>query len=85
MSNSSQAKAPERGLAAEVITIGTEILLGDIVDTNAAWIAQQLREVGINLYYKTTVGDNEARARAVIELGLSRSDILIVTGGLGPT
>lgn len=70
---------------AEIITTGTEILLGEIVDTNAAWIAQQLREAGVNLYYKTTVGDNEARLREVIELALSRSDVVIVTGGLGPT
>jgi len=72
-------------LAAEIITTGTEILLGEIVDTNAAWIAQQLREAGINLYYKTTVGDNEQRVCDVLSLGLSRSDVLIVTGGLGPT
>lgn len=72
-------------LSAEIITTGTEILLGEIVDANAAWIAQQLRDTGVNLFYKTTVGDNEARLRAVLELGLSRSDVLIVTGGLGPT
>ncbi|BAM01399.1 MULTISPECIES: CinA family nicotinamide mononucleotide deamidase-related protein [Caldilinea] len=72
-------------LAAEIITSGTEILLGDIVDTNAVWIAQQLREAGVNLYYKTTVGDNEARLRSVIELGMTRSDVIIITGGLGPT
>ena len=72
-------------LSAEIITTGTEILLGDIVDTNAAWIAQQVREVGVNLYYKTTVGDNEPRIRGVLEMALARSDILLVTGGLGPT
>ncbi|MBW7884592.1 MAG: competence/damage-inducible protein A, partial [Caldilineaceae bacterium] len=72
-------------LVAEIVTTGTEILLGDIVDTNAAWIAQQLREAGINLYYKTTVGDNEPRLRGVIEQGMARSDAIIVTGGLGPT
>lgn len=73
------------GLNAEIVTTGTEILLGEIVDTNAAWIAQQLRETGVNLYYKTTVGDNEARIRRVLELGMSRSDVIIVSGGLGPT
>ena len=73
------------GLKAEIVTTGTEILLGEIVDTNAAWIAQQLREAGVNLYYKTTVGDNEARIRGVLELGMSRSDAIIVSGGLGPT
>jgi nicotinamide-nucleotide amidase len=73
------------GISAEIVTSGTEILLGDIVDTNAAWIAQQLRDTGVNLYYKTTVGDNEGRLRGVLELGMSRSDVIIVTGGLGPT
>lgn len=72
-------------LTAEIITSGTEILLGDIVDTNAAWIAQQLRECGVNLYYKTTVGDNEPRLRGVIELCMARSDVILITGGLGPT
>ena len=72
-------------LNAEIVTSGTEILLGDIVDTNAAWIAQQLREAGVNLFYKSTVGDNEPRLRGVIELGMTRSDVIIVTGGLGPT
>ena len=62
-----------------------KLLLGEIVDTNAAWMAQQLREAGVNLYYKTTVGDNEARLRGVLELGLARSDVIIVSGGLGPT
>ena len=76
---------PAAGLAAEIITTGTEILLGDIVDTNAAWIAQQLRDAGVNLYYKTTVGDNEARLRGVLTLAMSRSDVAIVSGGLGPT
>jgi nicotinamide-nucleotide amidase len=72
-------------LSAEIVTTGTEILLGEIVDTNAAWIAQQLRDVGVNLYYKTTVGDNLARVRGVITLCLSRSDVIIVSGGIGPT
>lgn len=72
-------------LNAEIVTTGTEILLGEIVDTNAAWIAQQLRDVGVNLFYKTTVGDNLARIRAVIELCMSRSDVIICSGGLGPT
>ena len=72
-------------VAAELVTSGTEILLGDIVDTNAAWIAQQLREIGVNLYYKTTVGDNEPRLRGVLETALARSDVVLITGGLGPT
>ncbi len=72
-------------LTAEIVTTGTEILLGEIVDTNAAWIAQHLREIGVNLYYKTTVGDNEPRLRGVLQQALERSDVVIVTGGLGPT
>jgi nicotinamide-nucleotide amidase len=74
-----------RSLSAEIVTTGTEILLGEIVDTNAAWIAQQLRDAGLNLYYKTTVGDNLARVTSVITLCLSRSDIILVSGGIGPT
>ena len=74
-----------KSVSCELVTSGTEILLGDIVDTNAAWIAQQLREIGVNLYYKTTVGDNEPRLRGVLETALARSDVVIITGGLGPT
>lgn len=72
-------------MKAEIVTTGTELLLGEIVDTNAAYIARQVREVGVNLYYKTTVGDNRQRLAEVLRLGLSRSDVIIVTGGLGPT
>lgn len=72
-------------ITAEIVTTGTEILLGDIVDTNAAWIAQQLREAGVNLYYKTTVGDNEGRLVGVLVQSMARCDVIIVTGGLGPT
>jgi nicotinamide-nucleotide amidase len=70
---------------AEIITIGTELLLGEIVDTNATHIARQLRTVGLNLYYKTTVGDNEARSAEVINRALERAAVVITTGGLGPT
>jgi nicotinamide-nucleotide amidase len=70
---------------AEIITIGTELLLGEIVDTNAAHIARQLRTIGLNLYYKTTVGDNQARCADAINRALNRSDVVITTGGLGPT
>lgn len=74
-----------KSLSAEIVTTGTEILLGEIVDTNAAWIAQQLRDAGVNLYYKTTVGDNLARVTDVISLCMSRSELIIVSGGIGPT
>ena len=72
-------------LKGEIVTTGTEILLGQIVDTNAAWIAQQLNAVGVSLYYKSTVGDNEERLRRLLEMSMARSDLVIVTGGLGPT
>lgn len=72
-------------LKGEIVTTGTEILLGEIVDTNAAWIAQRLNAIGINLYYKSTVGDNEQRLTRLLEVAMHRSDVVIVTGGLGPT
>lgn len=70
---------------AEIITIGTEILLGDIVDTNAAYLARALRDAGIDLYRKTTVGDNVRRIAQAIQQSLERCDIILTTGGLGPT
>jgi nicotinamide-nucleotide amidase len=70
---------------AEIITIGTELLLGQIVDTNAAWLAQQLADIGLNMYRKTTIGDNEARITAAISEALDRVDVVITSGGLGPT
>jgi competence/damage-inducible protein CinA-like protein len=70
---------------AEIVTIGTEILLGEIVDTNSAYISRQLRDIGINLYYLTTVGDNLERIANAIRIALSRADVVITTGGLGPT
>lgn len=70
---------------AEIITIGTEILLGEIVDTNARTIARVLRDTGVDLYRKTTVGDNASRIAQAIQQAMERSDIIITTGGLGPT
>jgi len=70
---------------AEIITIGTELLLGEIVDTNTQMIARSLRSVGINLYRTSTVGDNPNRIALVVRESLSRADIVITTGGLGPT
>src|SRR3972149_5743636 len=72
-------------MAAEILTVGTELLLGQIVDTNASWIAQRLAEAGIDLFYKSTVGDNAARIDAAFRQALSRADVVIATGGLGPT
>ena len=70
---------------AELVMIGSELLLGEIVDTNATKLAKMLREIGLDLYYKTTVGDNEARLTAALDLALDRSDVVITSGGLGPT
>jgi len=70
---------------AEIITVGTELLLGQIIDTNFAFIAERLAEAGINLYFKSSVGDNEKRMSEVLKLAISRSDAVIITGGLGPT
>jgi competence/damage-inducible protein CinA-like protein len=71
--------------SAEIITIGTEILLGEILDTNAQFIARKFRDVGIDLYRKTTVGDNAGRIVQVIQQSMERCDIILTTGGLGPT
>ncbi len=70
---------------AEIVMIGTELLLGQIVDTNASYIGQILAENGINLYQKATVGDNPQRIRHVLEDALSRADVVLTSGGLGPT
>jgi len=72
-------------MGTELLTIGTELLLGQIVDTNANWIAQRLAEEGIDLFYKTTVGDNAGRIEAALRQALGRADVIITTGGLGPT
>jgi len=69
----------------EIIMIGTELLLGQIVDTNAAFLGQVLAENGINLYQKTTVGDNPVRIRQALDAVLDRSDVILTSGGLGPT
>jgi nicotinamide-nucleotide amidase len=78
--------APE-GLSvqAEVIAVGSELLLGQIIDTNSAVIARHFTSIGLNLFYKTTVGDNLARTTAVIRQALDRSDVVVTTGGIGPT
>ncbi len=69
----------------EVVAVGTELLLGQIVDTNSSWIGEQLAMVGVDSHFQTKVGDNHDRMVAVIEQALSRSDAVIMCGGLGPT
>jgi nicotinamide-nucleotide amidase len=70
---------------AEIIAVGTELLLGQIVNTNAQYISQSLPEVGINVYYQSVVGDNPERLKTCLNIALERSDVVILTGGLGPT
>lgn len=72
-------------MQAEILMIGTELLLGQIQDTNATYMARALATSGLNLYWKTTVGDNAARINDALRLGLERSDAVLCSGGLGPT
>lgn len=75
----------DEGMTAEIICVGTELLLGDILNLNAQFLAQQLALLGIEHYYQTVVGDNQVRLERVIDIASQRSSILIFTGGLGPT
>src|SRR5574341_444298 len=70
---------------AEIIAIGTELLLGELVDTNSAFIAKKLQTIGVPLHYTSTVGDNPDRIVSVIRHAVARSEVVITTGGLGPT
>ncbi len=72
-------------MVVELISVGTEILLGNIVNTNAAYLSQQCALLGLSLYYQTSVGDNEKRLEETLKTALGRSDIVILSGGLGPT
>ncbi len=72
-------------MRAEIIAIGSELLLGATIDTNSAYLARQLAAAGVNLYRKTVVGDNSERIAATVREALSRADLVICTGGLGPT
>jgi nicotinamide-nucleotide amidase len=72
-------------MGAEIFSVGTELLLGQIVDTNAVFLAQQLSNLGVDCFHKTTVGDNQGRLVAALRTALVRADIIISTGGLGPT
>lgn len=70
---------------AEIICVGTELLLGDILDTNSQFLSRELAGMGINVFYRSTVGDNPERLASVVKTAASRSDLIILTGGLGPT
>lgn len=74
-----------REMTAEIIAVGTELLLGDILNTNAQFLARELAALGISVYYQTVVGDNPIRLESVVRQGRARSELLIFTGGLGPT
>ena len=69
----------------ELISVGTEILLGNIVNTNSAYLSEKCAQLGLSVYYQTVVGDNKDRMKSVITTALERSDVIILTGGLGPT
>ncbi|MDO5479081.1 MAG: molybdopterin-binding protein, partial [Clostridia bacterium] len=70
---------------AEILAIGTELLMGQISNTNAQFITARLSELGLNVHYHTVVGDNAERLKESLDLAFSRSDCVIMTGGLGPT
>ena len=72
-------------MKAEIITVGTEILLGDILNTNTHYLARELANIGVDVYYQVSVGDNEERLIKQLDDSLKRSDLIILTGGLGPT
>jgi len=73
------------GMFAEIITIGDEILIGQIVDTNSAWIAQQLNQIGIRVHQITSISDKREHIEEAVQAAISRADLVITTGGLGPT
>ena len=72
-------------MVAEIISVGTELLLGDIVNTNARYLSKELARLGIDIYFQTTVGDNYDRVLTAIDQTFSRADLVIMTWGLGPT
>ena len=72
-------------MKAEILSVGTELLLGDIVNTDAQFLARELARLGVTVLYHSTVGDNEERLSDLLQTALSRSDLVLTTGGLGPT
>src|SRR5918997_6893746 len=82
-----EESAAEKGTirSAEIVAIGTEMLLGDLVDTNTAWMSARIAALGVSIYRHTTVGDNKERIVAALREAVSRADLVIATGGLGPT
>lgn len=72
-------------MKAEIIAVGSELLMGDVINSNAAWISKELAALGVDVHYHVTVGDNPARIQGIMAQACERSDLLIFTGGLGPT
>src|SRR3990170_1149433 len=72
-------------MRAEIVAVGTELLLGQIANTNAQWISERLAVIGVDVLHHQVVGDNDRRVVDAIGLAASRSDVVIVSGGLGPT
>lgn len=72
-------------MVAELISVGTELLMGNIVNTNAAYLSKELAAMGVSVYYQSTVGDNKERLKEAITTALRRADVIILSGGLGPT
>ncbi|MFD6441664.1 molybdopterin-binding protein, partial [Peribacillus sp. NPDC060186] len=70
---------------AEIIAVGSELLLGQINNTNGRFLSQQFAEMGVNVFYHTVVGDNDRRLQQAIEIAESRANLIVFTGGLGPT
>src|SRR5918997_834086 len=74
-----------QSMKAEIIAVGTELLLGEILDTNSQYLAQQLTGLGIDLYYISHIGDNLGRLTETVQRSMDRADVIIMTGGVGPT
>ena len=72
-------------MTVEILCVGTELLLGNIVNTNAAYLAEKCASLGLSCYYQSVVGDNEGRLKEAISTAIGRSDVVILSGGLGPT
>ncbi|HEX2325444.1 MAG TPA: competence/damage-inducible protein A, partial [Chloroflexota bacterium] len=72
-------------MRAEIVSVGTELLLGHITDTNASWLAQQLSQLGIDNYYVSAIGDNLGRLTEHLQRAWERSELIVITGGVGPT
>src|SRR5699024_3009482 len=75
----------KQSIQAEIIAVGTELVLGQITNTNAAWLSEKLAKSGVNVVHHYVAGDNSNRLAALFQTAENRSDVIIVTGGLGPT